>query len=781
MQQRWRTTAVAGVLVVTGAAALVLQVTWQRIIALHSGVDLSSATTVVAVVLLGLGAGNLVGGRVADRVGPHDALAAFAAACAGVGLYAAASPWLLYDLYRSVVGSLSSPLLSVLFHAAVLAVPTLLLGSTLPLAATAVTDDARRAGERIGRLQAANTAGAALGALVGTWYLVGTFGLDGSVRIVALLELAAAAALVALWRSAPTGGDERPDATRRTAAPDPGGSAGTAAHCAEPVPDGSWPAPVWYALYALSGAMALGFEQVFFRLVDGTLRSNAYTFGHVLAIYLALWSVGAALGSWLVRRTRDHRRWLMWILFTSGAGALASFSLMVRVVPDVVAAGRFTRWFESTGLASGLSEADSVDRLLFGIGVPLAVMLVPVGLLGAAYPFAQALVTRDLAHVGRATGRLQCSNLAGNVAGALFASFVLIDRLGTAGAYLVLALPALAAGLAASALTPRRGRAVLAGVSVVVLALGLVLTAPSNVALWARLHATQPDAMLLAEDRSCASVVELYGEGDRQLTINGAAQNNYPFDEFHVLIGLLPALAAPEGGRGLAIGYGIGSTSYAMLASERLEPVTSVELCGGNYDLTRRLAADGAAELARLHSDPRHVMVVGDGRRHLLVERERYRVVVPDTVRPSSAGSNNVYSREFFELIDERLDDEGIVASWVATNRVLNSASTVFPHVVVLTVGGYNGSQLLLASRSPIELDPAVLTERFDALPTTAFDDAMRAGIREYLGSLEPECVTDGVVAPPARPDAQNRDLRPRDEYFLNQGGTGEDGISRTC
>ena len=42
------------VFAITGASALILQVSWQRVISMHSGVDLTSATLVVAGFLAGL-------------------------------------------------------------------------------------------------------------------------------------------------------------------------------------------------------------------------------------------------------------------------------------------------------------------------------------------------------------------------------------------------------------------------------------------------------------------------------------------------------------------------------------------------------------------------------------------------------------------------------------------------------------------------------------------------------------------------------------------------------
>ncbi|MDQ3643595.1 MAG: hypothetical protein M3450_19545, partial [Actinomycetota bacterium] len=66
------------VFAVTGFSALTLQVVWQRVISLHAGVDLFSFTTVIAAFLTGLGLGSLLGGVLADRLGPRRSLLAFA-------------------------------------------------------------------------------------------------------------------------------------------------------------------------------------------------------------------------------------------------------------------------------------------------------------------------------------------------------------------------------------------------------------------------------------------------------------------------------------------------------------------------------------------------------------------------------------------------------------------------------------------------------------------------------------------------------------------------------
>jgi MFS family permease len=116
------------VFAVTGFSALTLQVVWQRVIALHSGVDLVSFTTVVAAFLAGLGLGNLVGGWLADRLGGRTSLLAFSGANLVIGLFAMASVWLFYDVYQAQAEQLSSPAAKFAFNAVLVLLPTTLMG-----------------------------------------------------------------------------------------------------------------------------------------------------------------------------------------------------------------------------------------------------------------------------------------------------------------------------------------------------------------------------------------------------------------------------------------------------------------------------------------------------------------------------------------------------------------------------------------------------------------------------------------------------------------------------
>lgn len=741
------------VFAVTGFSALTLQVVWQRVISLHAGVDLFSFTTVIAAFLAGLGLGSLLGGVLADRLGPRRSLLAFAASNAGIGLFAWFSLWLFYDVYRAAVPSLEGTLAAFGFHFLLLIVPTTLMGLSLPLVSRGLVERIEDAGPLAGRLYAANTLGAGLGAGISGWILIGSLGFVGVVRLAGTLNLLAAVAILSLWRTATRAKAETP-ATPAPATTPAGAPVGR-----------SWP---WFLVYGLTGAVALGLELVFFRLVDALMRSNSYTFGHVLSIYLLLFGAGAAIASRFVGRTRRPDRWFLGIQFAVGVLALVGPLALIELPKLLGVYGPFKSHFAIDGYNVGGYRFDSFREIvrvgfvhLFG---PLLIMGLPVLAMGASFPFVQRLVAQRVDTLGRRTGLLLLANIAGNVTGTLLVGFVLIDALGTSGTLRLLAGLLILPGLAAVAMSPRERRPAYAAGALALL-MGLVAVFPSNFRLWAYFHSAPEADFVLSEDRACVNALKKV-EGEDLLLVNATSQNAYPFDDFHVLIGLLPALMHPDPERAMAVGLGIGATPYGMSRDIRVRQLDVVEICGGEVDLLRVLADRGALELERLLADPGVNIHVGDGRKFLLSSDQRFDVLTVDVVRPQAAFSGNLYSVEFYELLRSRLDAGGLVSQWQPTPRALNSATEVFPHVLRVTVPSYYGSQFIIASEQPIVFDRAAILERFRALePTKMFSPAQAASLLEFLSTVEPGEVS---VVRQIPDEGLNHDLEPRDEYFLN-------------
>jgi spermidine synthase len=474
-----------------------------------------------------------------------------------------------------------------------------------------------------------------------------------------------------------------------------------------------------------------------------------------------------------VRHARRPDRWFLALQFLVGVAALVGLIVLVRVIPRSPFADSLSDYLGGIGFNLGFKEADGSLNSAFVpvfFGLPALVMGAPVLLMGASFPFAQALVSRRLSTLGRHTGTLLFANVVGNVVGTLLVGFVMLDRLGTAGTYTVLALVLLAPGLA-WAWTAGGHRRWVAGVAVVALMASMIAAAPRNQRVWAFVNGVDQEDLSLAEDRSCGSALtEL--DGMQMLTINGSPQNPYPFDDFHVLVGLVPGAVHPDAERAMALGLGIGATPYGLLSDPGLESLATVELCGGELDLLRGLADDGAPEIERLLADPRQELVVGDGRDYLLRDVEENDVVVIDVVRPQAGFSGNLYSVEFYRLVSDRLAPGGLMSQWAPTPRVLNTMLEVFPHVTHFVVPSYSSTPFVLASNDPIPFDRQVLLERIDA-QRAAFSPEQHASIREFAATVQPQCLRAGAEIPEVADDQLNHDLFPRDEYFLNNDDAG--------
>jgi predicted membrane-bound spermidine synthase len=737
----------------TGFSALCLQVVWQRVISIHGGVDLFSSATVVAAFMAGLGLGNLLGGSLADRLGARRSLLAFAFANLGVGLFGWASIAIFYDGYRALAEHVQSLPAAFAFHFVLLVVPTTLMGLSLPLLSRGVVRNVGEAAPVVSRLYAANTLGAAAGAAVGGWLLLGNLGFDGTVRLASSLNLLAAAAVLRWWRT--------PPATAATAA-----TPAASAFAADLRPARIWP---WLALYAATGAAALALEVVYFRLVDGIMRSNSYTFAHVLTLYLVLFGAGAAAAGERARRSARPDAAFLWTQFWIGVTSLLGVLALMNAPPVFGLRQSLERYFAGEGFIYGFESVTDLRSTMAAVFAhllaPALVMGAPVFLMGYAYPFIAALVLRRDATLGRHTGALMACNILGNVAGSLLAGFVLLDVLGTAGTLALLAALLMALGIPAAlrgarARVPRAAAALAAGIA-------LVAVFPSNERLWGFLHGAAPERFALVEERSCVNALVDHG-GMQMLHLNAAAQNGYPYDDFHLLIGLFPTLLHPQPERALAVGLGIGATPYGMLLDPRIRSVETVEICAGLGELLARLGERGAHESPRLLEDPRLDLHVGDGRKHLLVTEEPYDIITVDALRPQSGYSGNVYSVEFYELVASRLAPGGLFAQWVPTKRVLASVAQAFPHVA--TTVGPGPATFLVASNEPLPADLTDALARFRARGDAALSPEQRASLESFFEHAELTHVRRGEPRAQTPEVDLNRDLHPRDEYFLNDG-----------
>jgi spermidine synthase len=724
----------------SGAAALVYQVVWQRILELSSGIGIYSVAMIVGAFMAGLGLGSHAGSLWSTRLRPERALWAFAAIELGVAVFGASSCALFYDgLYLRAGWLYSIPWRAGLLHFFSLLFPTLLMGMSLPFLARAMVHDTGRAARTIGILYGINVLGASFGAMATPWVLIRFVGMRGAVTAAAAANLlAGAAALTAAWRQGQRPREEPPPSVRALE--------GTERPAGRPL-------ALWVGLYATSGFCALALEILWFRFLDVAVRSTAFTFGTLLSLYLLGCAVGSLAGSVLVARVKRP----LWaflafqsvLLLWSGGAIL----LIARLPANTPLLATFDEAWRTTRFVRLGRNADVGRLAATYLGLPALLFGVPTVLMGLSFPVLQRAVQDDVRTSGRKVGLLQAANIAGCIAGSLLVGLLLLDWIGTAGSFRLLA----GVGVLFSALGVwfygwRSSFPPLAA-ALVALLLGL----PGGDQLWARLHGSTREAILVDEDAT--GVAALTPIGDRwEVWINGRSFSMLPFGGMHTVLGAIPAIVHPAPREVAIIGLGSGDTAWAVGCRGAVtERVTVFEISGPNLGLLERLRDRGVAPptLASFLGDPRVRHVVADGRNSLENARDRFDVIEIDALWPSNAYSGNLYSVEFFELCARRLAPGGLMCSWCPTERVRRSFRRAFPHVIQT-----RGGQIMIGSNEPVQLDPEAWRRRATDAQVIAY-----LGPEQSLAALSDLLTAEAAPSVSAGPAALNRDLHPRDEF----------------
>lgn len=179
----------------SGAAALIYEVTWTRALALVLGSTTYAVSTMLATFMAGLALGAFLGGRLADRRG--DLVFQFGVIEMGIGLTGILSVPLIYALPRAYLGlyrafhlypAVFFPL-QIALCALVMLIPTTLMGATFPLVSRAITERLAEMGSKVGQAYSFNTVGAVAGSLIAGFVLIPRLGLKGAVLTAGLLNL----------------------------------------------------------------------------------------------------------------------------------------------------------------------------------------------------------------------------------------------------------------------------------------------------------------------------------------------------------------------------------------------------------------------------------------------------------------------------------------------------------------------------------------------------------------------------------------------------------------
>jgi spermidine synthase len=729
----------------SGASGLVYEVIWARQLGLIFGNTTSSVTVVLSAFMAGLALGAVVAGRwLVRRSKPMKLYAVLEGL---IGIYALLFPALVHgvELTYPALFSEETPLAIITtFRAcaafALVLVPTTMMGATLPLTTEYVHSVQREHQDwNAGRLYAANTFGAALGSFISGFVLIEVVGIWRTTLIAAFLNLLVAGIGLWLSRRVPS------DRTKEVTEIDPVSIRGHRG---------------LLLLFAASGGLALAGEVVWTRVLSLLLGSSTYAFSAILIAYL----VGIALGSWClagyVLQTPSPKRLLP--MFVLGVGAW--HYVAVWCVPLLYDFADFLML--ETHAPFGAAWAS----LLF-VTCVVSLMLPPAFLSGALFPTVTRIIGQREGDRGQPIARAYAWNTVGAIFGSLVGGFVLSTFFEHFHAIYVLAL--LYVGLAAAALLwlkPKR----LVRLSVVS---SLLMVALTGLTIWSittpdlffdLLRRRKPDYSVTFHQsghQGITTVIEREGpQGSQErfqvLLVNGIGMTIKVFST--KAMAHLPLMAHGNAEETLVICLGMGTTFRSALAyGGRVDVVELVPQVIDAYD---RFYPDRD----RVMDNPRARVLVNDGRNYLLTTDKKYDVITIDPPPPiDNAGVNNLYSREFLQLVRDHLQPGGIAAHWIPqvtplsgvpddeTQKMLVATFLdVFPHVRCVTTGGARVADglHLLGSNDPIRFDPNQIEQalqrsdvRKDFYEFTADGPAANDPVREHP-ELRDECRNSSIL-----------------------------------
>jgi spermidine synthase len=666
---------------VSGAAALLFEVVWTRLLLIQFG----ATSLAVAVVLGAFMGGMAVGSALAPRLllGRRDPVRTYALLEIGVGLYGLATP--------ALIGLVSAGPPAVRFAACLLVLlpATAAMGASLPVLAGAILGHGA-AGSLLGRLYAVNTAGAVAGPLLAVFLLFPGLGLARALFVAALADLVAGGALL-VWRWV-----RPPVPAAFTAAPRDA--------TVQAVPR------ALLVAVGVSGAAAMVYEVAWSRTLSLVFGSSVYAVSITLSTFLLGLALGSALASAALRRFPGLKPESACRVLLAGSAAAAFASLLV--------AKGLPAWF--LGLYRSLPGAGGAP-FAAQTAVAMALMIPAALCLGAMLPVAAASLTGVPAAVARSVAWLYTANLVGATVGTLLAAGLMLGSIGIEASVRAASVAALLVAMALFLRPPRRpvvaivalvAAAVAAGADTrwdpLARSFGLYAQAATytgrDAAELRRLLSSY--RQLFYRDGPTATVSVQEVDQYRLLKINGKTDaSNGPGDlKTQLLLAHLP-LMAKDARRVAVIGWGSGMTVGAVLAHP-VESVDAFEIEPAVVEASRFFEPENRLPL----QDARVKLILGDARANLR-GRGPYDLIISEPSNPWLTGVANLFTANFFTRLASRLTPDGVVCQWFhlygmseeGARSLLATFRSVFPHTIVFG----ERDLLLLGSRRPIRFDLA--------------------------------------------------------------------------
>ncbi len=746
----------------SGAAGLIYEVVWLRMLGVVFGTSALAISTVLIVFMGGMSLGSFLLGKVTDRL--RTPFLFYGVLEGGIGLLCLLVPFALSNIagvYRSFYPAVQNSYLALSLTRlalviAVLLPPTFLMGGTFPAFSSAYAQ-IEEAGKDLSIVYAINTGGAVVGTLLGGFVLLPNLGISATIKVAVGINFLVFFLAMLLGKKG-----ER----------------------IEEVPALSIIYPATTATLAtivigVSGFSAMALEVAWARALHMVFGITTYAFTTMLASFLLGLVIGSALIARYIERVENLPLLLAYIEIGAGFSALL-FSRVIDSLPIL-----FLWLFKYI-------QNNFFLFYLCQFVICSLVLLIPTSLFGASFPIAMRIALRSRQQFAGGVGKVYAFNTLGNILGSFLSGFILIRLVGAAGVIVIASLLNILAGgimLRGVVDVPKPRLKEAWGIWGAVLFFALIpfrwnierLT--SGVYLYAPLYlergsfkeareAMEGRPIIYYKDSITSTITVLQGSQNGApalaLQIDGKTEASSHGDlTTQYMIAHLPLLLHPSPKRAMIIGLASGCTLGAALCHP-LEEVICAEIEPAMIEASK-LFKDVNEEYWK---DKRARVVIEDGRNFLALTSEKYDCIISEPSNPWISGLGNLFTKEFYQICKDRLAEGGIFALWVPAyitsledfKGVIATVCSIFPFVTIWNYPPIYPDVVIICSTKPFRFSLEAVERKIRENPRLA-RSLERINMRNVWDVVKGFLLPDARVRQFSRGSPINTDDLPRIEY----------------
>lgn len=705
----------------SGTVALIYEGIWARYLKLFLGHSSYGQILTLCIFMGGIGIGSFLAARFTRSLKNPFVVYAIVELLLGVGgfvyhdLYNISTQW-FYDTAIGISPVMANSL-KILISVLITVPMSILLGTTFPLLGVAMVRISRDGGQKaFPMLYFTNSIGAAGGILLASYYLIPTFGTEGSLHLAAIgnVIIFAGLGLIGMKLKATQGQNDE----RFTEIEKP------------PLLSHDWSQTntyntsvqliLWLSL--LTGLSSFVYEVGWIRLLSLLLGASTHSFDIMVSSFVLGLACGGLCAKYLLSRTKHVLHLLALAQLFMGAFALCSIYFY---------APAFNMMEKSRDFLDKTPQG-YINFTLFKYGLSLFLMFPTTFVAGMTLPIMTYFLT-NVSRNEKYVGYIYGYNTIGAIIGAIVGGLVLLPVIQlkmtiASGALVDIAIGLMLLGLYSRTKKPLFKSSVFA--VLVIIPLFFVSFNPQLIAAgyFRRTSFYVPDEVVTVRDGKTATISLHVIDPIILIKTNGktdASVGGTKGEDTQAAAAFLPMSMMDKPYDAAMIGLGSGMTAHFMLADPLMTQLDLIEIEPVMYEMAKGMLPHNS----RVYNSPKIKMIYDDARTYFCTTGKKYDIITSEPSNPWISGVSSLFSVEFYHHTKRFLKPGGKLVQWMHLPEfnsdlmlsIITALESAFKHIKVYHSPYIENDVMFIASDEDFAADKFA---RFAQAPEIASDFA---------------------------------------------------------